>query len=73
VLKQCPTRTVACHHSDTADTDTWPIRDVSGDLGGNLGLDLIPYTKCVTNLQDQCLNLPIFSVSKGRLLSFSMV
>jgi hypothetical protein len=32
VLKQCPTRTVACHHSDTADTDTWPIRDVSGDL-----------------------------------------
>jgi hypothetical protein len=32
VLKQCPTRTVACHHSDTTDTDTWPIRDVSGDL-----------------------------------------
>jgi hypothetical protein len=32
MLKQCLTRTVACHHSDTADTDTWPIRDVSGDL-----------------------------------------
>jgi hypothetical protein len=34
VLKQCSTRTVVCHHSDIADMDTWPIRDVLGDLGG---------------------------------------
>ena len=32
-LKWCLTCTVVCHHNDTADTDTWPIRDVSGDLG----------------------------------------
>jgi hypothetical protein len=32
VLKKCPTRIVGCHHGDTVDTDTWPIRNVSGDL-----------------------------------------
>jgi hypothetical protein len=36
VLKKCLTCTIACHHSDTVDTDTWPIRDVSGDLASSI-------------------------------------
>jgi hypothetical protein len=31
-LKWFLTRILACHHNDIADTDTWPIRDMSGDL-----------------------------------------